>query len=104
MALEIEHMLILSTGHVTGETANILNEEAEEAPPFCNIEWGPAFHRDDGWLFRVPPIAENGEPDDPDGIPADLARVFMFAREQGCLWVMLDCDGPQIEELPYTAW
>lgn len=102
--VEIEKMLVLSTGHITEETAKRLNEEAEELPPFCNIEWGPAFAREEGWLFYVPKMAENGEPDDPEGTPDDLARVFMFAREHGCDWVMLDCDGPQVELLPHHEW
>lgn len=102
--IEIEKMLVLSTGHLTKVTAALLNDAAEEDPPFCTLEWGPAFARDEGWLFYVPPITENGEPDDPEGAPEDLTRVFMLAREHGCMWVMLDCDGPQVEGLPYQTW
>lgn len=103
-ALEIEKMLVLSTGHLTESTADILNDAAHDEPPFCELEWGPSFARDEGWLFRVRPLAENGAPDESEGTPLDLSRVFMFAREHGCAWVMFDCDGPQIEELPWAAW
>lgn len=110
MSLEIEKMLVLSTGHVSEETANRLPRghadmagddfnESDDIP-----EWGPAFARAEGWLFRVPRMADNGEPDDLPGTPEDLARVFMFARENGCDWVMLDCDGPQVNTLPFHEW
>lgn len=104
IVIEIEKMLVLSTGHLSKKTADMLEAAREESPAFNNIEWGPAFVRDESWLFYVPPIAENGEPDDPEGTPEDLARVFMCAREHGCMWVMLDCDGPQTEELPFHEW
>lgn len=104
MSIEIESMLVLSTGHLLKNTAATLNEEAEELPPFCNIEWGPAFHREEGWLFHVPPRTADGFLDMPLDAPVDLRRVLAFAQEHGCAWVLFDCDGAQIEGLPFKEW
>ena len=107
MPVSIEKMLVVSTSHLREATANLLNSEAEEAPPFCNIMeegWGPAFVRDAGWIFYVSPLAENGEPDEPENLPPELSKLFMFARENGCEWVMLDSDGPELDELEAFVW
>lgn len=100
----IEKMLVLSTGHITEETANILNEAAEDYPPFCDLEWRPTFARDESWVFYVRPLASNGVPDEAEDTPPELSRIYALAREQGCEWVMLDCDGERLEALPWHEW
>lgn len=44
--LEIHKMLVLSTGHVTEETAKKISGDREGS-----IDWGPTFTRDEGWVF-----------------------------------------------------
>jgi hypothetical protein len=98
--LEIAQMLVLSTAHIPENIADQLPRDAGDEGP----DWSPTFTRDSGWLWHVPPLADNGEADEVDGTPAELSAVFRFAREQGCVWVMLDSDGPAIDELPTWEW
>lgn len=93
MAIEIENMLVVSTGHLSAETVFALPRDRGDN---CELSWGPAFWRDEGWLFNV----ALGAPE----APVDLRAVLAFAHEKGCTWVMLDRDGPVIDELPYYDW
>lgn len=79
---EIVTMMVLSTAHVSATTAKLLDDLTLES----------AFRRDDGWIFYV----GNG----PTDAPVDLEAVLAYARRLGCVWVMLDSDGPIMSDLP----
>jgi hypothetical protein len=85
---QIEKVLALSTAHVRRETAGEIAGGAE---------WAPSWSRDEGWMFHVDTLLE-GE------APADLRAAAALAREQGCVWLMLDMDGPIVDELEEHAW
>jgi len=90
-AIETHKMLALSTGHVTPETRDALNDGAH-----CAYQKG-----DWGWFVPV------FDPDDDDrdgGAPDDLVAICRYAREQGCSWLMFDCDADPIPGLATYDW
>lgn len=89
--MEIQKMLVMSTGHLTSETIDAMTQ----GPPV----WGPAFTREDGWVFRVVPTAEGG--DSLEGTPTELAAAIRLARAEDCAWLLFDRSGPRIKVLPW---
>jgi hypothetical protein len=48
----------------------------------------------------APDAAKPGSsPYEDDPIPADLWAVFIYAREQGCAYVLFDADAEEVEGL-----
>lgn len=96
--LEIQRMLVLSTGHIpSGKDLETLNE------------WSMVvviFH-DNGAIVHVPidpdEAAECNGPDD-DAVPAWLVPIQLFAKAQECGWVNFDSDGPSVLDLPTWNW
>jgi len=101
---EVHRMLVLSTSHITLETADKLPrghidmESPEDVP-----EWGPSFARNEGWLFYIAP-EKNWFDDRYGDAPKDLYAVLDFARQHECVWLMLDTDGPVVDALPHWEW
>jgi len=91
--LEIHKMLVISTGHVSKETAKLLEgeafEDSHELP--LTFTWG-----DYGWL-----IYAQADPQEPEGFPADLQACMDFSKKHGCQWLRLDCDGEPADGLKY---
>lgn len=87
--LQIDKMLTISTSHVTSKTCN---------------EWlgGPdrsisAYPKGEyGWF-----IYTDGDNKD---LPNDLLLCVQFAREHGADWLVLDCDGDQVDGLVIFDW
>ena len=97
MAVEIEKMLVLSTGHVTGGVNVELENESGGKP-----HWAPEFTREFSWMFHVPPAdADHGAR---MARPMCLNEAFDFARTHGCTWILFDADGPRVEELNWYDW
>lgn len=92
MSYEIESIIVLSTAHITQETAEAF--ELEHLPfTVWKCEYG----------FVV--SARNFETDQfKPSIPEDLAAVQVLARDNGCRYIMLDRDGPTVEELSTFDW
>ena len=94
--LEIAKMLIISTAHVSQETAKLLEggdyKDVSELP--LMFTWG-----DYGWL-----IWADCEPEEENGFPDDLQRCMDFSSKNGCAWLRLDCDGDQVDGLEYFDW
>lgn len=84
--LEIARMLVLTTGHLTHETANKMTSlptaifEKSEYGFFCYVS------------------------EDTDELPTDLEACIHYARSRSCEWLMFDCDGPIIDGLPVFDW
>lgn len=87
---EILNMLVLSTGHISWATAEILNKDPMTWP----VSGGTSPY---GWFLYA-----HDEVD--DSCPEDLAAAYVFARSHGCSYIHFDCDGPTVEELPSYAW
>jgi hypothetical protein len=85
MTLEITKMLVISTGHLTEDTCN-------------NWQSGTRFFDKGEWGF----FANVGDED--EDLPSDLRSCMALARANECDWIMFDCDGPLLKELPYYEW
>lgn len=93
--MEIDKMLTISTGHITEKTVCKLDIEAE-----VNVMYLCVYKKADfGWFVYVPEDLEDISYD----IPNDLMECLLFAKENDCAWLCLDCDGEEIEELK-TYW
>ena len=104
MSLEINRMLVLSTAHVSQETADKLPRGhadmvdddfggSSDVP-----SWGPAFARAEGWLFYV------GDAKTYEDAPSDLKECVAFANSCNCVWLMFDRDGNEVPQLPTYEW
>lgn len=84
--LEIARMLVLTTVHLTRETANLMSSLPTAA-----------FDKQDyGWFVYVT--------EETDQLPTDLEACIHYARSRSCEWLMFDCDGPTIDGLPVFDW
>ena len=96
---DIEPMLVISTAHVTKETADALPRgHIDMESPDDIPEWGPAFARNEGWLFYV------GDVNHYETAPPELRACVQYARSLGCTWMMLDADGPVVGALESWEW
>lgn len=91
----IAKYLDISTGHVSKETA----EWIEEQTTTRSFEGGViAYMKGEyGWIVYV--HEEVG-----DDVPLDLVEVLVYARKKKCIWIMFDADGEQIKQLPMFDW
>lgn len=92
---EITNMLVLSTGHITDDTADYL--EHPEGTEIISYRKG-----DYGWFVNVEDDLDDEKMEDQ---PADLVACKRLARQNGCNWIMFDRDGPAEKDLlPYYVW
>jgi len=96
-------VLIVSTAHISRETANLLQDWGEMAAGARSISPRPprpplpmASHTHGWWIYCD---EEPGE-----DLPADLITLMVMARALGAEYVNLDADAPKIEELPTYEW
>jgi hypothetical protein len=94
MKFEIHKTLILSTGHVTRETAKLLEGG--------NVSGHMADWSTYGWVIWAK--ADNHGGPQHHAIPDDLQHTLDFARALDCEYLRLDSDGPRIDFLPYWEW
>ena len=94
--LEIDQTLVLSTAHVSPATRAALDaggaDDSDNTVPLT-LPW-----QDYGWIVWVD--ADWARLTAPTDARADLAAVLGLARDNGCQWVRLDCDGPIVAGLP----
>ena len=83
--LEIYKMLTISTAHITGPTAELLEEL--DAPAVYNKS-------EHGWFIYLNNLNDNVS------IPEDLTQVIQFAKEKGIAILCLDCDADTVDDLP----
>ena len=84
-------LAVLSTGHVSEETAHIFNSQIEESWPVCGGKYSKY-----GWFMGT-------HCDDPD-VPADLQKVFDYLLSKGIFYVLFDCDVETTPDLPVYDW
>lgn len=95
-ACDLRHFLVISTSHVGEDTARRLDNMSVEDWPCLGGPYGQY-----GWfLYAHDENAGVGK----DRIPDDLFAVMMWVRSQGCDYLLLDCDGDEIAELPRFDW
>jgi len=91
--LPIVKMMDLSTAHITKETDAYLQEQAladvgPESIVYAKGRWGYIVH-----------IGE-----DTASLPDDLASLIKLCQSEGCSWLVLDADGPIVDDLPTWDW
>jgi hypothetical protein len=90
--LTVYRTLVLSTGHVTKETADRLNGPDDNDKPNGYMGDWLCY----GWIIWSD--AERQE------IPDDLWRCMKFAQSIDCEYIRFDCDGDTVEFLPTWEW
>jgi len=98
--LEIRKTMVLSTGHVTLNVAHILDEYRSQPDGF-DLCWKQIEY---GWLFRKTKIDYSELEYEGRGIPRCLRNCLDLAAANDCDFLILDCDGPQVEQLPFYNW
>lgn len=90
---EIAKMLVLSTAHLTQHVATAWLMQ-------CGAGFSVYDKPDHGWFVYVPtkPSACEGD------YPRCLTDCWALARQEGCLWIMFDCDGDIVDNLPTYDW
>ena len=83
--LEIYRILTISTAHIKGTTAELL--EGLDAPAV----YSKSEH---GWFIYLNYLNDDGN------IPGDLAQVILFAQNKGISILCLDCDADTVDQLP----
>lgn len=92
----IMHVPVISTGHLTEETANTeITSDFEGPGGLYTLLTGNGF-----MCFFEEPHTDWGAPD----FPEDMLRVAVWAEANGYEWVRFDADGDRIEELPWYEW
>lgn len=102
MTFPIEKVLVLSTAHLTKEVAEELPVFSTNDADPANRPWWPAWTREEGWMFYVPP--RDVDDDRYKVAPVCIQACVNLARELGCCWLMFDCDGTCIDGLPTWEW
>lgn len=94
--LEIRRFVVVSTSHVTGKTANFLDTTPSRQWPCAGGRYSEY-----GWFFYA---HDENQGAGSDAIPDDLFAVMTWARKQGCDYLLLDCDGNAVDDLPLFDW
>ena len=94
-APEIALMVCLSTAHITKSTRDLLQDYVEDN---CHRIKAPITYEKGVYGYFV--VISEIDP----GWPHDLVQILTWAKNQGCTWLMLDCDGPEMPELPVYDW
>lgn len=96
--LEIERMLTISSAHVSQSTRELLDEVIDDT---CCVPMPPVYEKSGyGWFVACLPDYDNESLGVTlEDYPADLAAAMRLAKEHGCIWLCIDCDGPEVDEL-----
>ena len=97
--LEIAKVLVVSTGHVSKDEAELWNDDQGVGD---DGQWSRGWARDWGWMLYLG--MEKDTEDEFAGVSEGLRGVIETARLADCIWIMFDCDGPTIEGIPTYDW
>ena len=90
---EIDKMLTISTAHITENTVNYLDGDANNLVVYPKAEYG--------WFIY---IDVDGIEEVLNMIPSDLAYVISFARKNEFTLLCIDRGGECVSELPKYSW
>lgn len=99
--LDITKMLTVSTAHVTESTFNRLTYDGRANEIKLPVYTKSIPEDEDSfglYVYLDPNCLKDGK------IPEDLMSVIQLAQKNDCGIICLDCDGPEIEELPIYEW
>lgn len=100
---EVVKMLVLSTGHLQKETAEVL-ELAHTTEEFGDPEWLTGLVSDKhehGWQIWC---GQSLEPTALEDYPEEIKGAIKLARFLGCDWIRYDSDAEYTTHLPYWVW
>ncbi len=89
----------LSTGHLDFPTADALTNPSEADKWVERLVY---MSRDHGWFVHIP--TDYVDDADYEEIPQCLRDCFDFARKDGALWILFDCDAETVEGLRAFEW
>ena len=92
MSLEIHKTLIISTVHIEESDLDVI------ANDLISYELGEY-----GWLIWVNPVHVNNSLVK-DVTSNALRAAIKLAQDNDCLYLRLDRDGPEVDELPKFNW
>ncbi len=93
-SLEFRRMLCLSTAHLPEGLLNSLPWREDV------VAWSAPY----GIIMWVPDDPDDSAEADEPGPEPQVLELQRFARGHHCDYVILDCDGPRIPELPVWEW
>lgn len=95
--VEIGRYLAIGTMHVSMKTAETLDAWALLEPASRPLGVASTHY---GWFIPT----RDAEESDRKQIPAELLAAMALAREQGCDYLLFDCDACAIDALPTFPW
>lgn len=95
--MEIGRYLVLSTVHVSLKTADVLDGWAPLEPSSCPLAVASTHY---GWFIPTREV----EASDREQIPNEVLAAMRVGREQGCDYLLFDCDAGEIEGLAVFPW
>lgn len=95
--LEITKMLTISTAHISEESSEYLENVHDKLVVYDKGDYGWMIVIDDNIKDFCNTIGNSN-------IPSDIISCMIFARECGCDWLCLDCDGMVIDGLETYSW
>ena len=100
---EIDQMLTISTVHISKDTQKLLDEAVKELSDLAidDNDMPPVHEKlGYGWFIACDPDTDNEARGETwDDYPVDLVAAMRLAKEQGCFWLCIDCDGPEVDDL-----
>jgi hypothetical protein len=90
--LEISKVLTLSTAHIRQLNVRWLEQWSKHDSNAPLI----VYAKDGGWFIDT--TAWSGY------ITPELRQLLSLARRHGCAWLVLDKDGPTVDNLPVFKW
>lgn len=95
--MEVCKMLTLSTSHIKESTAEVLHAHSE---PWSDYDLAIYDKDNFGWWINLVDV----EYAELKNIPPDLVDCIRIAKQNGCDWLCLDCNGPVEDCLPTYEW
>lgn len=93
---DVRNFVVVSTAHLTEKTARTLDGTPATEWPCAGGPYGEY-----GWFVYA---HDENCGVGPDSIPDDLFGVMTWGRKHGFDYILLDCDGDLIEDLPSHDW
>lgn len=98
--IEIEKTLVVSTGHITEEDMEKLDGEADDDSHESLL----ARVYEEGIIVFVGTEEDMAKRAEDRGFGEGLQKVLVLARNKGCHYLRLDCDGPILEGYKTYDW
>jgi len=100
LGLEIQHILVVSTAHISQEESEQLNAILESTISYS------IYGMNYGWLIYVPRLDMWSELEVYTTFVdmSNILTLLRFAAEQHCEWLRLDSDGPELKGFPIFDW